>query len=70
MKIKYIHISDPEAERVHDTERAMRNNMGMIRAFGGNPSQEVWDRFELEKFEQDKEKGLILRYEVLEEGQV
>lgn len=68
MKIKYVHISDPEAERVHDTEKAMRNNMGMIRAFGGNPSQEVWDRFELDKFEQDKEKGLVLWYEVLKEG--
>ena len=68
MKIKYVHISDPETEKVHDTEKAMRNNMGMIRAFGGTPSQEVWDGFELDKFKQDKEKGLILWYEVLKEG--
>lgn len=59
MLIKYIHFSQPEREKIYDTEKALRNNPFI------NESQEEFDAFELEKFAKEKDGGLILSYEVI-----
>lgn len=67
MLIAYRHISNPDVEEIHDTEKSLKGSMGMILAFGGNPNQDIWDGFELDKFKYDKEKGLVLDYHVITE---
>ena len=59
MKIKYIHKNDPKTERIHDTEKAKRNNP-FIRK-----TQEEFDKFTLNLMEKDKANGFILSYEVI-----
>lgn len=61
MKIKYIHISDPTIEKIHDTEKAFKNTPRVFRTQG------EFDAFELQLFERDKESGIILSYEILKE---
>lgn len=60
MKIKYIHVSDPTIEKIHDTEQAFKNPPRVFR------TQEEFDAHTLKLFERDKEKGIILSYEVME----
>ena len=64
MKIRYIHSSDPETEKILDTEKSLKGSGGILHTMGFNPSQEEWDEHELNRFEQDKEKGLILSYSI------
>ena len=63
MLIKYIHISDPTTEKFYDTERVFKNP--------NNPrvfkTQEEFDAFELRHFAEDKERGVIISYEIMEE---
>ena len=59
MLIKYIHFSEPEREKIYDTEKALRNNPFI------NKSQEEFDAWTMERFAKDKEGGLILSYEVI-----
>jgi len=67
MKIKYVHIADPDNVKIHDTKRSFKGCIGMVHALGSNPTQSEWDKQELERFESDRAKGRILWYEVVEE---
>ena len=59
MLIKYIHFSEPEREKIYDTEKALRNNPFI------NKSQKEFDVWTMERFAKDKDGGLILSYEIL-----
>ena len=61
MKIKYIHVSDPTIEKIHDTEKTFKNIPRVFRTQG------EFDAFELQLFERDKESGIVLSYEVFKE---
>ena len=56
MVIKYIHMSEPEREKIHDTTLVLKNNPFI------NRSQKEFDEMELKRFEQDKN---IVCFEVL-----
>ena len=61
MEIKYVHVSNPTIEKIHDTERAFKNTPHVFRTQG------EFDAFELQLFERDKESGIVLSYEILKE---
>lgn len=65
MLIKYVHVSTPDTEKTHDTEKAYRGCIGFMRSMGSYPTQADFDRDELKRFERDKEKGVILSYQPL-----
>lgn len=68
MKVKYFHVEDPEVEKIHDTVRSLKGGLGIIKlVFGDKKTQEEWDKEELQRFERDLKKGLILSYEVIKE---
>lgn len=67
MKIRYVHSSNPEVEKIHDTEKSLQGCIGLIHSFGTDRTQEEWDRHELNCFERDKTKGIILSYSVIQE---
>lgn len=48
MIIKYIHTSEPEAEKTYDTEKALKNNPFI------HKTQEEFDEMELEKIKRDE----------------
>lgn len=60
MIIKYIHWSEPEKEKTHDTVKVLKNNPFITK------SQEEFDAFTLEHFIKDKERGIVLSYEIIE----
>jgi hypothetical protein len=62
MKIKYIHVSDPTIEKIHDTEKSFKSTPRVFRTQG------EFDAFTLQLFERDKENGIVLSYEVIDEG--
>lgn len=73
MKIRYRHIANENEigeveEKVHDTEKSFRNCVSSHRVRSGEMDQEKWDKFTLEKFEEDLQKGIVLSYSVIEEG--
>ena len=59
MLIKYIHVSEPEREKMHDTVKALKNNPFITK------SQKEFDDFTLRKLAEDKQKGIIISYEVV-----
>ena len=59
MKIKYIHKSNPNMEKIHDTEKAKRNNPFI------HKTQEEFDKFTLRLLEKDKANGYILSYQII-----
>lgn len=61
MLIKYIHISEPEKEKIHDTTLVLKNNPFITK------SQKELDDFTLQRLTEDKEKGIIISYEVIKE---
>lgn len=61
MLIKYTHISEPEREKIHDTTRVLQNNPFI------ESTQEEFDAFTLQKLASDKEKGIIISYEIIQE---
>lgn len=65
MKVRYIHSSDPDATKIHDTVKARQNNMGLLRLMGDAPSQKAYDAAELSRFERDRQRGIVLSYDVL-----
>lgn len=68
MKIKYVHISDPNTEKVMDSRKQQREDEIIGRIFRSErKTPEEYDRYLLEKLEKDKTKGLIIRYEIVEE---
>lgn len=60
MKIKYIHFSEPNKEKIYDTEVALRKNPFY------RMTQEKFDELELKHMEEGKEKGHILSYEIVQ----
>ena len=68
MRIKYIHASDPETVKTHDTEKAYKN-MAWARSDPNtklyHKSQAEFDKIYLEIFERDKARGLILGYAII-----
>lgn len=67
MRIKYEHVSDPDAIKIYDTEEVLENNPAIKRNFYGR--QKEFDESTLKKFEEDKTRGLILQHEILPELQ-
>ena len=63
MKIKYLHIDDASLHRVYDTEHSLRKLKQTC--FYAGQTQEEYDEQELRKFAADKERGIILEYEVI-----
>lgn len=63
MKIKYIHCSEPETEKIYDTVKVF-NNPNNPRVF---KTQEEFDSFELKHFAKDKDQGIIISYEIVKE---
>lgn len=61
MKIRYTHIANPFTEKVYDTEKAYSNNPHVF------DTQEEFDQHELQLFNVDKQKGIILDYEIIKE---
>jgi hypothetical protein len=62
MVIKYIHISNPEVEKFYDTERAFQNPPRIYK------TQQEFDEFELKHFAEDKERGIVISYEIVDLG--
>ena len=68
MKIKYVHFSEPEKEKVFDTQNSYRDHLNFVRLFfpGENPkTPKEWDAFELSKLERDLKRGHILSYQIV-----
>lgn len=71
MKVRYIHASNKKLIKIHDTKKAYAN-MGFAICDPSsklyNKTQEEFDELYKKIFEEDKRKGVILEYEILEEG--
>lgn len=63
MIVKYIHIDNPEEERIFDSVKAFRN---MPFYFKEGQTQEGFDEFEKTHFAEDKKRGIILSYAIVE----
>ena len=61
MIIKYIHASEPETEKIHDTILEMKNNPFIAK------TQKEFDALTLQLFAEDKERGIIISYEVIKD---
>lgn len=71
MKIKYIHSSEPEREKICDSVALNKRDTYFRRSFFTNTDdplkpQDEYDKYLLEKMERDKKKGVLLSYEVIE----
>lgn len=69
MLIEYIHKSEPQKIKIHDTEKAYKNMQFAI----WDPdtklykkTQAEFDKIYLDSFEKDKARGIILYYKILE----
>lgn len=66
MNVKYIHVQEPNTENLHDIKKAWLNSRGMYGLITGEHlTYEQFEQAELRRFEADKEKGIILEYEVV-----
>lgn len=61
MKIKYRHFSEPDVEKIYDTEKALKNNPCI------HMTQEEFDQHELKQMEIDKIQSRILEYKIIKE---
>lgn len=69
MKIKYIHVSAPKTEKIHDTKQAYKNMAFAINDEQSklyHATQAEFDEITLNNFKRDKQKGVVLRYEIME----
>jgi hypothetical protein len=66
MIVKYKHISDPEVEKFHNTEGAFKKLHSPFNPYCYK-TQEEFDAFTLKHLAKDKENGIIISYEVMEE---
>ena len=68
MKIKYVHSSDPMAEKTMDSREQQQKDELFGKIFNNErKTPEEYDRYLLEKLEKEKAKGRIIRYEIVEE---
>lgn len=70
MKVRYRHASDPKKEKIFDTEQAYKNMMWAVmdpntKLYG--KTQEQFNELYKETFERDKQKGVVLEYEIIED---
>ena len=63
MKVRYVHSSEPEKVKIYDTDKSYDNNLFVT----ASKTRKQWVEEELGRFERDKQKGLVLEYEVMEE---
>lgn len=68
MKIKYRHASEPDRVKIFDTETAYRNP-GPLGPPCRDASLEDYNAWQLEHFASDKEKGVILDFEVISDAE-
>ena len=69
MKIKYIHASAPKSEKIHDTKQAYKNMDWAIHDPESklyNITQSEFDEIQLNTLKRDKQKGVVLSYEIME----
>lgn len=66
MLIRYIHAASPKQEKIHNTQKAFRNSSWFFRGINANITQEEYDAQELAHMEQDKQRGVILSYEIID----
>ena len=64
MKIKYRHVSDPSVLKEFDNHIAF---VRMPNIFKGNRTQLEYDAFMLNKFEEDKKRGVLLEYCIVDD---
>lgn len=70
MKIKYIHFSEPKKEKIFDTQQAYKNMQFAINDANTKlykKSQKEFDEMYQEIFAEDKKKGVVLSYEIIED---
>ena len=65
MLVRYVHHSNPETEKICDTQKTFRGCSGFLYGVGAKKTQEEWDKEELERFERDLKRGHILSYSVV-----
>lgn len=69
MKIKYVHIANPSVEKVYDTASGYREHKHMSDFLHMPPmTEEEWDEAEKKRFAEKHARGLVLSYEIIEEG--
>lgn len=66
MIVKYRHISEPDIEKFHNTEKVFENLYNPFNPYRCK-TQEEFDAFTLRHLAKDKENGIIISYEVMEE---
>lgn len=64
MKIEYVWYTDPKRKRVYDTETSFNRCPISLKKSG--QTQEEWDKQEIESFEKNKKRGLVLEYKVID----
>lgn len=64
VKIKYRHISDPSVLKECNTHIEF---VTMPSIFKGNKTQLEYDEFMLDKFKEDKNRGVILEYRIVDD---
>jgi hypothetical protein len=62
MKIKYVWHETPDTEKIIDTVEELKKLPVLIEPL----SQEMYDKFIMNKLQRDEADGKILRYEVVE----
>lgn len=62
MKIKYVWHETPDTEKIIDTVEELKRLPVLIEPL----SQEMYDKFIMNKVQRDEADGKILRYEVIE----
>lgn len=67
MKIKYVHCSEPETEKIFDTVKAYKNRVTFGSETIRKQTQEDFDKQALKKMEEDKQCGIVLSYETVED---
>ena len=64
MKIKYRHISNASVFKEFNTHIAF---VKMPSIFNGDRTQLEYDEFELNNFKEDKKRGIILEYRIVDD---
>lgn len=70
MKVRYVRSSEPDKEKVLDSTVLRKTDamFGKIFFKQDDPrTQEEYDTYLLRKLENDKNEGIILRYEIIKE---
>ena len=67
MKVRYIWYDNPNTEKVYDTAIGYREHKHMSAFLRMPPmTKEEWDEVEKKRFEERREKGLVLSYEIID----